>query len=60
VVFEVDLDDFVAQSKHSRMIGTHPLLDVYTAWWNSDGLEIFRLRTALDFCLVEVGFEMLK
>jgi hypothetical protein len=60
VVFEVYLDDFIAKSEHSRMIGAHPFFDVNTARRNSDRLKIFRLRTILNFRLAEVGLEMLK
>ena len=60
MVFEVYLDDFVAQSEHCRMIGAHPFFDVNAAWRNSDWLKIFRLRTVLNFSLAEVGLEMLK
>lgn len=60
MVLEIDLDNFVAQSEHSRMISAHPLLDIDTSGWNSDGLNIFRLRTTLDFRLVEIRLKMLK
>jgi hypothetical protein len=42
------------------MISSHPFLHVHTTWRNSYWLEIFRLRTTLNFCLVEIWFEMLK
>ena len=60
MVLEVYLDNFVAKPEHSRVVGSHPLFHVNTAWGYSDGLKILRLRTALNFCLVEVGLEMLK
>jgi hypothetical protein len=60
VVLKIDLDNFVAQSEHGRMISAHPLLDINTSGGNSDRLNIFRLRTALYFRLVEIRLEMFK
>ena len=60
MVLEVYLDNFVAKPEHSRVVGTHPLLHIDTTWGYSDGFEVLRLRTALNFGLVEVGLEMFE
>ena len=33
MILEVYLDDFVAESKHDSMLGSHPFLDVNAARW---------------------------
>jgi len=42
------------------MAGSHPLLDINTAWTNFNLLEIFRLRTALNTVLLQVTFKMFE
>lgn len=67
MILEVNLHDFVAQSEHDRVLGSHPFLDVDGAWWVLQFVGLVHL-VSLDellfllwvIVLLKVGLEVLK
>ncbi len=59
-ILKIDLHNFIAQSEHRRVTCAHPLFNVHTAWHDFDLLEVFRLRAALDFVLIQIRLEMIQ
>ena len=67
MILEVYLNDFVAKSKHNRMLGSHPFLDVNTAGWIQQLIcliQFISLNQLFLFLriivLFQIRFEVLK
>ena len=67
MILEVNLHDFVAQSEHDRVLGSHPFLDVDGAWWVLKLVSLVQfvpLNELLFFLrvvvLLQVGLEVLQ
>ena len=67
MILEVNLHDFVAQSEHDRVLGSHPFLDVDGAWWVLKLVclvQFVPLNELLFFLrvvvLLQVGLEVLQ